>query len=64
MQEYRCGKCNRLLFKATLLDSRDVVEVLCRCGGINTYTASHDTEKQYEPDGAGGYVLTKAKAEA
>ena len=65
MDEYHCKKCTKLLFKGRLLDAGDVVEIPCRgCGLMNTYRATPFTDDQYEPDGAGGYVLTKASAEA
>ncbi|MDP2950167.1 MAG: Com family DNA-binding transcriptional regulator [Chloroflexota bacterium] len=61
MQEYHCGKCKKLLLKGRLLDPRDVVEIRCRsCGLMNTYRAEAEQAGNLQPDGLGGYVLTKA----
>ena len=59
MQEHRCVKCSKLLFKGMLLDPRDTVELPCKCGKMNPFTGPQDQENQYEPAGAGGYALTK-----
>jgi phage FluMu protein Com len=36
-KEFRCSKCDKLMFKGVLIDSK--VEIKCkRCGQINLYT--------------------------
>ena len=68
MREYRCGQCKRLLFKGRLYDEKDLIEVLCRCGQLNSYRTDRrpagEPVGKYISDGLGGQVLTKAKAEA
>ena len=64
MEEFRCRKCKGLLFKGILYDSRTVIEVKHKCGETTTFRPGLELPGQLEPDGTGGYVLTKAKAEA